>query len=209
MDADRRHDRPLAAERLLPETRLRVMQVFQGGDHSTSYLDEAGTVVQTSGLTTTVEARLTWRFDRLLFAEDETRLERVRMERQDTRSRIAARVLELLFTWQRALLDAQASDDGSRAELEATLRQYEAEVSLDVLTARRWFAQPSAQHAWPSTASPKDPAKRSQGSRERGPLTGLTLEAAELKVSQDPMLTESRITLDDLQKRLTTLRGHL
>jgi hypothetical protein len=142
---DAKIDSMIARSRLsaiLPETRLRVMQVLQDGEHTTSYVDEAGTVVDTSGATTTVEARLTWRFDRLLFADDEPTLERVRLEREEARSRIGSRVLELLFTWQRAMLDAAGSDAGSRAELDATLRQYEAEISLDVLTGGWFGAQP-------------------------------------------------------------------
>ncbi len=134
---------------LLPETRIRAMQVFQDGEHSTSYINESGTVVDTSGSTTTLEARLTWRFDRLLFAGDEPTLERVRLEREEARNRIGAHVLELLFAWQRALLDVAATDAGSRAEMDATLRAYEAELSLDVLTGG-WFAsQPAVRSRHP------------------------------------------------------------
>jgi hypothetical protein len=145
---DARIDAMIARSRLsaiLPETRFRVMQVFQDGEHSTSYVDEAGTVVDTSGATTTIEARFTWRFDRLLFADDEPTLERVRLEREEARTRIGGRVLELLFAWQRAILDAAASDGGSRAETEATLHQAEAEISLDVLTAGWFGAQPAVK----------------------------------------------------------------
>jgi hypothetical protein len=142
---DARIDSMIARSRLsaiLPETRLRAMQVFQDGTNTTSYIDEGGTVVSTAGATTTLEARLTWRFDRLLFADDEPTLERVRLEREEARNRIGGRVLELLFTWQRAALDAEGSDAGSRAELDATLRQEEAEISLDVLTGGWFSAQP-------------------------------------------------------------------
>jgi hypothetical protein len=132
---------------LLPEMRLRAMQVFQDGEHTTSYINESGTIIDTSGSTTTVEARLTWRLDRLLFAGDEPTLERVRIERQETRSRIGARVLELLFAWQRALLDAAASDTGSRAEADSELRACEAEISLDVMTAGWFGEQPAVRRA--------------------------------------------------------------
>jgi hypothetical protein len=140
---DSRIDAMIARSRLsavLPETRIRVMQVFQDGEHTTSYVDEAGTVVDTVGTTTTVEARLTWRFDRLLFADDEPSLERLRMEREEARTRIAAKVLELLFVWQRASLEEAGSDAGSRAESEAALRRLQAELSLDVLTGG-WFGE--------------------------------------------------------------------
>jgi hypothetical protein len=145
---DARIDAMIARSRLsaiLPETRLRVMQVFQDGEHTTSYVDEAGTVVDTVGTTTTVEARLTWRFDRLLFADDEPTLERIRLEREEARNRIGARVLELLFAWQRAMLDAAGSDAGSRAEQDAALRQTQAEISLDVLTGGWFGVQPTVR----------------------------------------------------------------
>ena len=142
---DARIDQMISRSRLsvlLPETRIRVMQVLQDGQHTTSYVNESGTIVDTSGSTTTLEARLTWRFDRLIFAGDEPTLERVRLEREEARNRIGGRVLELLFVWQRALLDEAASDDGSRAESEAALRRFEAEISLDVLTGGWFAAQP-------------------------------------------------------------------
>jgi hypothetical protein len=150
---DARIDAMIARSRLsaaLPETRIRVMQVFQDGEHTTSYVDEAGTVVDTSGATTTLEARLTWRFDRLLYADDESSLERLRMEREEARSRIGAKVLELLFAWQRAIEEAGASDAGSRAEADAGLRRLQAEIALDVLTGGWFCAQPGVRRARPA-----------------------------------------------------------
>jgi len=145
---DARIDQMISRSRLsvlLPETRLRAMQVFQDGEHTTEYINESGTIVDTSGSTTTLEARLTWRLDRLIFSGDEPTLERVRLEREETRNRIASKILELLFTWQRALLDEAASDSGSRAEVDATLRELEAEISLDVLTGGWFGAQPAVR----------------------------------------------------------------
>ena len=101
--------------------------------------------MDTAGTTTTLEARLTWRFDRLIFAEDEPTLERVRLEREEARSRIGAKVLELLFAWQRAVLDEAGSDAGSRAELEAALRRIQAEIALDVMTGGWFCAQPAVR----------------------------------------------------------------
>ena len=155
---DARIDAMIARSRLsavLPETRIRVMQVFQDGEHTTSYVDEAGTVVDTSGATTTLEARLTWRLDRLLFADDEPSLERLRLEREEARSRIGTKVLELLFAWQRALLDEAGSDAGSHAEVEATLRRLQAEIALDVLTGGWFGAQPLVRAARGAGAPPR------------------------------------------------------
>jgi hypothetical protein len=148
---DARIDAMIARSRLsaaLPEMRLRVMQLLQEGDRTTSYVNEAGTLVDTSGTTTTLEARLTWRLDRLLFADDEPSLERLRLEREEARSRVGTRVLDLLFAWQRAIADESASDGGSRAEADADLRRVQAEMALDVITGGWFGAQAAARRAW-------------------------------------------------------------
>ena len=50
-----------------------------------------------------LEARATWRLDRLVFAEEEVALERMRQERAEAQARLRAHVLKVLFAWQRAL----------------------------------------------------------------------------------------------------------
>jgi hypothetical protein len=167
---DTRIDEMISRSRLsvlLPETRLRVVQMLQDGEHTTSYVNTAGTIIDTSGSTTTLEARLTWRLDRLLFAGDEPTLERVRLEREEARTRIGGRVLELLFAWQRALLDEAASDGGSRAEVEAALRQSEAEISLDVMTAG-WFGAQPVVRAQRGTSALRGPGSTPAGAPSGG-----------------------------------------
>lgn len=125
----------------LPETRLRAMRLVDERDHvdatpttgDTRYYDYAGANLW-------LEARLTWRLDRLLYADDEPTLERVRLERMEARAKIAGKVLDSLFQWQRALVDTRDAIPGSREELEARLRAIEAELTLDVLTAG-WFTK--------------------------------------------------------------------
>ncbi|HEY2511544.1 MAG TPA: hypothetical protein VGI39_11835, partial [Polyangiaceae bacterium] len=123
---------------ILPEARFRAVRTTADADHATTYLNETGTLVSTVGSTMALEGRLTWHLDRILYADDEPSLERLRMERQDARARVASRALELLFQWQRALLDLASADAGSRGELDANLRRVEAEVALDVLPGG-WF----------------------------------------------------------------------
>ena len=75
---------------LLPETRLRALKLLDesgrvdGSSDQTRYYDATGAKLW-------LEARLTWRLDRLLYADDEPTLERVRLERSDARTRIAGR----------------------------------------------------------------------------------------------------------------------
>ena len=87
-----------------------------------------------------LEARLTFRLDRLLFADDEVSLERVRIERSELRSRTAAKVLQMLFEWQRAYSLLQDPTLSSDDHFSAILREVEASAVLDVLT-DGWFGR--------------------------------------------------------------------
>ncbi len=130
----------------LPETRLRALRVL-GNNEQANTLATSETYYDTAAVNLSLEARLTWRLDRLVYADDEPTLERVRLETQEARARVTTRVLEVLFAWQRAELELATVQAGSREEMDA----------------------------------------KRQGS----------------------MLSESRETLSDLQRRLMTLRGHL
>jgi hypothetical protein len=154
---------------LLPETRLRAVRFDDQRLYAESTAD-ANRLRDSAGANVGLEARLTWRFDRLLYADDEPSFERMRLERHDARARIAGRVLEALFHWHRAWLEvrwAQAASREarevptrpSRDEVEATLRLMEAEATLDVLTAG-WFTASRARFAVtraivPATALPE------------------------------------------------------
>jgi hypothetical protein len=133
---------------VLPETRLRAIR-YDDDRLSSDGTGDPTRLRDSVGARVGLEARLTWRFDRLLYADDEPSFERMRLERHDARARIAGRVLEALFHWHRAWLEvrwAQAASREarepagrpSRDEVEATLRVMEAEATLDVLTAG-WF----------------------------------------------------------------------
>lgn len=121
---------------VLPEARLRAVRFedarlsFDTGTDTSRLRDSAGANVG-------FEARLTWRFDRLIYADDEPSFERIRLEHRDARARIAAKVLEALFHWQRAALDLRTlppTQEGTRDEADVVLRVMEAEAALDVLT---------------------------------------------------------------------------
>ena len=127
----------------LPETRMRAMRLLVDATHATTLATTDGTnYYDAAGANLVLELRLTWRLDRLLYAGDEPTLERTRMERQEARLRLATRTLEVLFAWQRAVLDAEGSQPGSREEADAWLHASEAEATLDVLT-DGWFSSRS------------------------------------------------------------------
>ena len=100
------------------------------------------------GANLVLELRLTWRLDRWLYAGDEPTLERVRLERQEARTRIATRALETLFAWERGTAAAEAALPASPERFEARLKAAEAEATLDVLTGG-WFSRTPAVEAHP------------------------------------------------------------
>jgi len=123
----------------LPETRMRAMRLWSDADHTTTLATtDTASFYDAVGANLVLELRLTWRLDRLVYAGDEPTMERVRLERQDARGRLAQRTLEVLFAWERARVEEAAALAGSRDELEARLHVAETEAALDVLTGG-WF----------------------------------------------------------------------
>jgi hypothetical protein len=124
----------------LPEARTRAMRLWNDSAHTTTVAStDTANFYDAVGANLVLELRLTWRLDRLLYAGDEPTLERVRLERQDARARLATRTLEVLFAWQRAVVAGGEAVAGSRDAVESRLRAAEAQATLDVLTAG-WFS---------------------------------------------------------------------
>jgi hypothetical protein len=142
LDGDERLDSLISrahASAALPETRLRAMRLWDDANHTTTLATTDGTnYYDAVGANLVLEARLTWRLDRLVYAGDEPTLERVRIERQEARSRLSTRTLEALFAWERARVDASAAVPDTRERIEADLRAAEARATLDVLTGGRF-----------------------------------------------------------------------
>jgi hypothetical protein len=140
---DERIDSIVARSRtsaLLPDARIRAMRLLTDTARTTTLATTDGTnYYDALGANLVLELRLTWRLDRLVFAGDEPTLERVRLERQEARSHLATRTLEVLFAWQRAAIALGQAVAGSHEQLEAQLRIGEAEATLDVLTGG-WFS---------------------------------------------------------------------
>jgi hypothetical protein len=129
----------------LPETRMRAMRLVADSSRATTLATTDGTsYYDTLGTHLVLELRLTWRFDRLVYAGDEPAIERARLERQAARARLTERTLEVLFAWQRALVEQEGLPAGSEQESEERLRAAEARATLDVLT-DGWFSRRSEQ----------------------------------------------------------------
>ncbi len=123
----------------LPELRLRGERRFDESLRLAPTIDDPYRYTQAGGTSTALEARLTWRLDRLVFADEELRVERLRMQRADGDARRVERVLKALYDWQEALL---VRDDRTRPADEralAAVRAVHAAAVLDVYT-DGWFS---------------------------------------------------------------------
>ena len=118
----------------LPELTLRAVR---STDESLR-LSPSGTYVndytQTGGAGLLLEARATWKLDRLVFADEELQVERLRAQRGRLTERVIAAVLKELTNWQRARLRLLDSELTPEEQLSLEVQLLTAESALDVLT---------------------------------------------------------------------------
>lgn len=122
---------------LLPEVRLRMLR----SDRRTDVTGDDGVRSDgTYGATEWYEARVGLHLDRLVFADEEIAIERIRVDREHERETLAAKVVAELGRFARARIDEvdPARDESERAE--ALVRELEAAMMLDVLTGG-WFSK--------------------------------------------------------------------
>jgi hypothetical protein len=127
----------------LPELRLRAVRTLGESGRISLSEDDPSRYVASGAATNVLEARLTFRLDRLLFADEEITVERARLDRSELRSRIAAKVLQALFEWQKAYALMQDPALSSEDRFSAVLREAESSAILDMMTGG-WFG---AYHA--------------------------------------------------------------
>jgi hypothetical protein len=123
---------------VLPELRLRALRTMGESGRVSLSEDDPSRYVASGAATNVLEARLTFRLDRLLFADEELAVERVRIDRSELRSRITAKALAALFEWQRAYCLANDPGLASDDHRTAVLRELEACAILDAMTGG-WF----------------------------------------------------------------------
>ena len=121
---------------LLPEVRLRATRHVDDRA-SVDALPDQNRLTDSSSQNLGLEARLTFRLDRLAFADEEPGLERARLDVQSFRAKLAQKVLELLFKHHRARVLAR--EQGPERE-EAVVVAAELAAALDALTAG-WFSR--------------------------------------------------------------------
>jgi hypothetical protein len=135
----------------LPELRLGAMHSTDQSLRLSPTQADPYRYTQSGGVDLAFEARLTWKLDRLVFADQELGVERIRSERATARARLAQQVLRALFEWQRAELKQRDPELTPEEQAEAAVSALEALVTLDVLTGG-WFSQ----HVAPRPASESD-----------------------------------------------------
>ena len=123
----------------LPELRLRAARVTDESVRLSPTLDDPYRHTQAGGTNLLFEARATWKLDRLLFADEELAVERLRGEQARARGALAERVLKALFSWQRAELAARSPKADADERAKSRLLALEAELTLDMLTGG-WFS---------------------------------------------------------------------
>ena len=122
----------------LPELRLKVVRTLDQSLRLTPTDADPYRVQTGDGAGMLYEARATWRLDRLVFADDEVAIERLRVERNEQRLKLTLHVIESVAAWQKAharATDPTASPD-ERAE--ATVKEIVAAAALDALTDGAW-----------------------------------------------------------------------
>jgi hypothetical protein len=118
----------------LPELTLRALR---SNDQSLRLSPTAATAydyTQTGGAGLLLEARAVWRLDRLVFADEELRVERLRAQQLRASERLVALVLKQLFTLQQARAKLDDDELAPDERLRAELQLFEASAALDVLT---------------------------------------------------------------------------
>ncbi len=132
----------------LPELRLRVTRQLDDSQVLSPTEYDPDRVTATVKASWWFEARATFKLDKLVFADEEVALERMREDRLEAAKKLRERVLETLFAWQRALRTRDEPTAEPDAQMKAALAAIEAEVTLDVLTGG-WFTRWKVARARP------------------------------------------------------------
>ena len=119
---------------LAPELRLRAHRTLSYGARIFSADTLADHTTLSDGTETFLEARLTWRLDRLVFADEEVGIERVKLDRAELKQRVSSRIVELTIAWSRARRAAQNPDLLPVEREEAAMTAMEAILALDAFT---------------------------------------------------------------------------
>jgi hypothetical protein len=125
---------------IFPTLRLRAARTTDESLRLTPTIDDPYRYTQAGGASLLFEARMDWKLDRLIFADEELGIERLQNDRANAEARLADRVLKLLVAWQRGRLRAGDTTLEPEQRALAALEALEAEIYLDLLT-DGWFSE--------------------------------------------------------------------
>jgi hypothetical protein len=151
---------------LLPKLRLRATRLVDESSSVSPTSYDPDRTTASGGASLWLEARTTWRLDRLLFASEEVRIERLRLSAAKRARRARREVLELLHRWRRALLEVSDPALDSQACRRAQLEAEHAAASLDVIT-DGWFSEWRGRSGRPSPDCDPTRDGTGQGRRSR------------------------------------------
>lgn len=125
---------------LLPEVRLRIARVVNEDQSLSPTEYDPARVTASGGTGFWLEGRATFKLDRLVFADEEVQIERLRAERARFESDLVKEVLGELATWQKGSAKAHdpSSPDDERLAGEAMMLS--AAAALDVMS-DGWFGE--------------------------------------------------------------------
>jgi len=125
---------------VLPELGLRTLRSTGQTLRLTPTGDDPYRYTQAGTSELVLEARLTWRLDRLVFAGEELTLERLHHEWDLAERRLIDTVLQRLLLWQRGRVRSADPDLDPEQRQSAEIEALGAAIELDVLT-DGWFSQ--------------------------------------------------------------------
>jgi hypothetical protein len=131
----------------LPELRLRAARSRDESLRLAPTAEDPYRFTLAGGNGLLLEGQATFRLNRLLFADEELAVERLRIERERGSERRQARVTARVLAWHRAVSrerSAASAEERGRAEL----LRVEAEVELDVLTGGWFGPRVAAARPW-------------------------------------------------------------
>jgi hypothetical protein len=122
---------------LLPEVRFRAGRSVDQSLRLAPTVDDPYRYTQTGGVSFVLEGAATFRLSRLIFANEELGIERLKLAQSRERQRLQETLLEELLAWQKAWI---AVAHGGPQAHRAQIRLLESRLRLDVLTGG-WFSE--------------------------------------------------------------------
>jgi hypothetical protein len=119
---------------LLPELRLRAARSDDQALRLAPTNDDPYRYSLAGGTDLVLEATATWNLARLVFADEEVAVARLRLERDKARAAIVERVLDRIFSWRRSLVKVLDPETPAEEALKAELELVDAVTALDVMT---------------------------------------------------------------------------